>query len=363
MMSRSFLHQKSESHAPERYANSFDVLKPSNSEVRARHFRCCLLIGCAAFFLSQSGCQVFQRFRAPTSVPVAFQTAPNKFDLMQHLQTQSDRATQIEADVKVSMDGMPSLRGTLAIERPDSLRLKAGVMGMTDMGIDVGSNAEVFWVWSKVATPNNPSAIYFARHSEYQSSKMRQMLPLEPQWIIDALGFVEFSPTDQHAEPFVRPDKQIEIRSTIMTPQGPNKRVCVIDSTRGFVTQQAFYDKSNQLIAYVNSKNQEYDSDSGVSLPKRIELYVRQSSGETTKLVINANSYRVNSIFGDRSRLWLMPSPGDVSAINLAEVGGGSTDLSTRQLVPEVGTARHTGRRSSQSWYVDQMDPTARYLR
>ena len=342
---------------------SLNAASSLDSQWRATRIRCCLLMGCAVVLLTQTGCQVFQRFRAPSSVPVVFQAAPNKFDLMQHLQTQSNRAEQIEADVKVSMDGMPSLRGTLAIERPDSLRLKAGVMGMTDMGIDVGSNAEVFWVWSKVATPNNPSAIYFARHSDYQSSKMRQMLPLEPQWIIDALGFVEFSPADQHAEPFVRPDKQIEIRSTIMTPQGPTMRVCVVDSTRGFVTQQAFYDKSNQLIAYVNSKNQEYDPESGVSLPRRIELYVRQSGGETTKLVINANSYRVNSIYGDRSRLWAMPNPGDVPAINLAEVGASSNVEARPQFSPEVGTARHPGRSASQGWYADQMDPTARYLR
>ncbi len=325
-----------------------------------RHFLGLLLV-MFGLLLSQTGCQVFNRFHAQSSAPVVFQSAPNQYDLLQHLQAQSDRVQQVEADVKVSMDGMPSLRGTMAIERPDNLRLKAGLMGLTEMGVDVGSNEELFWVWSKVATVNNPSAIYYARHADYQASSMRQAIPLEPQWIIDALGLINFSPADQHTGPFLRQDGQLEIRSTILTAQGPTIRVCVIEPRRGFVTQQSFYDRQNQLVAYVNSSGHDYDSATGVSLPRRIELFVRQPDGETMKLAIDANSYRVNSIYGDRARLWSMPNPGDVQMINIASVttapAGASAQGGSRE------AAAYPSRTSYQTGYGDSLNPASRYVR
>ncbi|MCH2180591.1 MAG: hypothetical protein MK108_01170 [Mariniblastus sp.] len=336
-----------------------------NLKMEMRHretARRLLILASLLLFLSQTGCQVFNRFRAQRSVPVVFQTAPDQYDLLQHLQAQSDRAQQIEADIKVSMDGMPSLRGTMVVERPYNLRLKAGLMGLTEMGVDVGSNEELFWVWSKVPTADNPSAIYYARHSEYQASSMRQAIPLEPSWIIDALGLVRFSPADQHAGPFPRSDGQLEIRSTIATPQGPTIRVCVVDPSHGYISQQAFYDKNHQLVAYLNSTCYQYESESGVSLPRHIELFVRQADGQTMKLVIDANSYRVNSIYGDRSRLWSMPNPGDVQMVDIAALASPATGGSAPQASPSE-LARPPGRSSSQSWYTDPSDPAARYIR
>ena len=321
-----------------------------------------LILASLLLFLSQTGCQVFHRFRAQRSVPVVFQAAPDQYDLLQHLQSQSDRAQQIEADVKVSMDGMPSLRGTMVVERPYNLRLKAGLMGLTEMGVDVGSNEELFWVWSKVATPDSPSAIYYARHSEYQSSSMRQAIPLEPSWIIDALGLVSFSPADQHSGPFTRPDGQLEIRSTIATPQGPTVRVCVVDPSRGYISQQAFYDKNHQLVAYLNSTCYEYEPESGVSLPRHIELFVRQADGKTMKLAIDANSYRVNSIYGDRSRLWSMPNPGDVQMVDIAALASPASGQAA-SMASQAPPVRPPGRSSSQSWYADPSDPASRYIR
>ncbi len=320
-----------------------------------------IILACLLLLVAQTGCQVFHRFRAQESVPVVFQAAPDQYDLLQHLQSQSDRAQQIEADVKVSMDGMPSLRGTMVVERPYNLRLKAGLMGLTEMGVDVGSNEELFWVWSKVPTMNSPGAIYYARHSEYQASSMRQAIPLEPSWIIDALGLVNFSPADQHTGPFPRSDGQLEIRSTIATPQGPTIRVCVVDPKRGYISQQAFYDKNNQLVAYLNSTCYQYEPESGVSLPRHIELFVRQADGKTMKLAIDANSYRVNSIYGDRARLWSMPNPGDVQMVDIAA----QSSLGAQQVAPLASQAdgQPPGRSSSRSWYADPGDPTSRYIR
>ena len=35
------------------------------------------------------------------------------------------------------------------------------------------------------------------------------------------------------------------------------------------------------------------------------------------KFTINANRYRINSIFGDPQQLWQMPNPGDVPVVDI----------------------------------------------
>ena len=72
---------------------------------------------------SQTGCQLFARFgkRIPVA-PVVFQNTPTKEQLIQALNAQSSAVRQLSTNVKVAMDGMPKLRGTLQMEQPGRMR-------------------------------------------------------------------------------------------------------------------------------------------------------------------------------------------------------------------------------------------------
>ncbi len=270
---------------------------------------------------TQTGCQIFQRFRPrKTPAPVVFQQPPDQQQLFAHLKTQSQKVKQLKTNVRVSVDGLPTLRGTLVIERPRRLRLKAGLLGVTEMGVDVGSNDDFFWVWTKTALPGETPTLLYANHEAFKNSPIQKSLPLEPSWIIDALGFMEFGPTEHHEGPFQRNDGRYEIRSYRQTASGPTVRVSAIDPIHGWISQQAMYDSSGRRVAYVNSIEHQTYPDIGVSLPQRFEIYVFPTNGQNMKLVVDADDYTLNSLYGDPEKLWAMPDPQDVPKVDLTRV-------------------------------------------
>ena len=294
-------------------------LKPTGT---LKYCRAALLALVSLIFLScHTGCHLLNRFRSDSvaAVPVAFDEMPTKEQIVFHLISQSQQINQIQSDVRVSLDSMPKLRGTLAVEKPNRLRLTAGLLGVSELGVDVGSNAERFWFWTKVAAPGQEPGIYFANHQDYRNSKFHQMIPIEPGWLIDALGFVEFRPDDRVEGPFRRPqDNNLEIRTFRQSGSNQTIRVSVIDPIYGWVSQQSIYDGSGQLIAFANSNKYRHYEELGVNLPDQIVLTAYSADREKITIVIDASSYKLNSIYGDPDKLWSMPNPGNVRLINLS---------------------------------------------
>jgi hypothetical protein len=299
-----------------------DKLRKRSARVSLiRQLRCTLVLSALFLTFTQTGCQVFQRFGArPDPVPVVFNEMPPQEQLIATLNSNSSRVRQLQSSISLSMDGIPKIKGSLQLERPDRIRIKAGLMGISELGVDVGSNSERFWVWSKAATPGQTPAIFFARHEDFRNRLAQMPLPLEPQWIIDAAGLVEFAPGEVHQGPFPVSGGKLKLISVRQTPSGPLTRVSLIDAKSAQIYQQAIYDASNRLIAYTNSSSYRYYADQQVSLPHWIELHVFAPDGQEIKLVVEAGDYRINSLHGDPDKMWTMPTPAGVSTVNLAQV-------------------------------------------
>ena len=330
-------------------------LQKTSSNQTTAQWRNLLTVALLALILTQTGCQIFGRFRSNNrnAAPVVFNAQPDKQQLIQHIAGQSAKLGPLQSDVRVSVDGLPTLRGTLAIERPSRLRLKAGLLGVTEMGVDVGSNQDRFWVWTRATLPGQSPALFYANHSDYSQSGWKSVIPLEPQWIIDALGLVDFSPTDHHDGPYQRADGRVEIRSFQQSATGVRTRICAIDPRYGFVNQQAYYDSAGRRVAYTNSINHKYVEDLGVSLPEQIQLHVVQPDGQTLKLVVDATKYK--PLFSNSETMWTMPQPEDVQVVDLtklaspspAPVTGSSTLSSDQPIIPH----------RSQDWNRDSRRP------
>lgn len=278
---------------------------------------------------------MMDRFRTPLPpAPVVLQEESSLAELMMAVENQTQRVRQLKAEVQVSADGLPAaMRGDLLVERPDRLRLQAGVLGVPELGFDLGSNSEWFWVWKKASLPNDPPAFYYARHTDYQRSPLAQATQLEPRWLIDALGFIEFSPQDRHAGPFPHANGNVEIHTFMATSSGNKVRVLVVDPKRALLIQQTYYDQSGERIAYINSVKHEYYRDEQVSLPRQVEVYLRNGDGGVSKLSVNLSRFTVNALYGDPERLWQMPMPAGVPSYNLA----GQDAMPTSR--PDVATA------------------------
>ncbi len=207
------------------------------------------------------------------------------------------------------------------------------------MGFDLGSNDETFWVWKKAALPGDPPTLFYSSHQGYQQSVLREHLQLQPLWLVDALGLIDFHPDDQHTGPFPRPDGRVEIRSFSRSAARPAVRIAVIDPVKAIVNQQSFYDQAGNLLAYLNSIQHQYYPEHQVSLPQRVEIHLTGPQGQSSKLTVDSGKYLINSLFGDPQLLWQMPNPPDIRRVDLAAPNS-TPDLPEQAAAPVQRQAR-----------------------
>ena len=117
----------------------------------------------------------------------------------------------------------PALRANLSLERPRRLRLRGRLIGQE---LDLGSNDELFWFWAR-SDPER--ALYYAFHEQFSQQASNNILPVGPDWLIEALGLVNLEPSGSHAGPSQRLDGAYEIRSRKERGGAGCTRVLVID--------------------------------------------------------------------------------------------------------------------------------------
>jgi len=291
-----------------------------------------------ANLVSHSHAQLFRKFgAAPQAPPVVFDQIPTQQQLMNHLQTRAELVKQLSASVSVSMAGVPAkIKGSLQVEFPNRMRLKAGFAGMTEMGVDVGSNEEQFWIWSRAPLPNQPPAFYYANHREYAQSAMRKSIPLDPKWLIEGLGLVEFEPTDVNFNPQPMQGGWVRFVTARQTPSGPQYRQILLNARTGLVAQQAIYDAEGIRVAYTNSIDYKVHVVGGqqVSLPQRVELFMSQPGQDDMRMEIKLSSVSLDPLYGAPEAMWAMPNPGRTQKINLAQVSNAAPSSVPRNPLP-----------------------------
>ena len=282
---------------------------------------CCIVMA-MAICLVFSGCQSPRWFqpKAAPPIPPAFQATPTSDQIVATIQRNTEGVRQLNCNVKVLMDGMPaSASGTLLMERPNRLRMKVGVLGMTDSGIDIGSNEERFWIFNKSSFGGSRPAVYYANHQEYANSPLHQTVQLRPQWLFDAMGLVAFDPAERVEGPFQK-NGNLELYTTLPTPAGETHRVLTIDPQTGLVLQQALYDSQNRRLGWVRARKHRYFPEHNVSLPQHIELNTIGPNGQPMKLSLQIQSHTINALYVDPQITWSMPRPADVPVVDLTRV-------------------------------------------
>ena len=80
---------------------------------------------------------------------------------------------------------IPPLQADLAFERPRNFRFQAQLSRFTGRELDMGSNADLFWFFLR---QDEQPAVYYARHDEFASSPTRDLIPVEPNRLIEAIA-------------------------------------------------------------------------------------------------------------------------------------------------------------------------------
>ncbi len=259
--------------------------------------------------------------RQPAAAAAASRPSAAQTQLINTLNARAQLVKQLNAPVTVKIPGAPKIKGSLQVEFPKRMRLKAGVLGVSEMGVDAGSNEQQFWVWSKMALPGSPAALYYADHAQYQNSQARSQIPLEPEQIINALGLVALDPNGQHYGPFAEGKKHVRLY-TIQDVNGARQtRMLLINATTAAVEQTSVYDQSNQLVAYANALKFKNYKQHNISLPQKIEINVVQPGKQDFVMKVDLGSFSVNSLFGDPNQMWAMPDARNVKRVNLGTLG------------------------------------------
>jgi hypothetical protein len=202
------------------------------------------------------------------------------------------------------MLGLPLLSGNIAAERPGRFRLTAGT-AVSGQEVDLGSNDELFWMWVR---RNQPPAVYYCRHAQFANSNIRQVMPVEPTWLLSAIGIVDLNPADVFDGPLPSPrgPGTVELRSWMPSASGTLQRVTVIDARRAWVLEQHIYNQAgNTLLASARADTHRYYPVEQISLPERVSIEVPSAS---LRMTINLGAVQINQLTADRQQLWTLPT-------------------------------------------------------
>ena len=203
------------------------------------------------------------------------------------------------------------------LQRDKDFRLRASLPIVLGAGLDMGSNQELFWL----EVPDGiRKTLYFARHDQYQQQLSRAVLPVDPSFVMDALGLVQVDPNQVVAGPVLRQDGKLELRTSRMTPSGLYQRVLYIEKDAGYVTDQLLYDPSGLLVAQSSATNHVYYDEQGVALPHQVRLNLKPVGEPELSMQIDVSSYAVNQLLTNDPQLFVIPT-GASQTLDLSEMG------------------------------------------
>ena len=263
--------------------------------------------------------QVVRQTTAP--IPRAL---PPAATLEQVIQVVNDNASRIRSfsttEATLASPGTPTLRASVMFERPRRFRLR-GETGITGPEVDLGGNDELFWFWVR---RNQPPALFYCRHDQFYGSAAREVIPFEPDWLIEALGVAGFDPGLAHRGPFRRHDGRLEIRTIRDMADGPTTRITVVDPASGCVLEQHVYNAQGNRVASAIAGNHRVDPLTALVMPGTVDIDFPPMQ---FSMRVDLGNVQINRPFTNPQELWAMPSyegwpPVDLADPNLRLVPG-----------------------------------------
>jgi hypothetical protein len=205
--------------------------------------------------------------------------------LVAFVNMRASRMQSLSANVRITASDhnvpLPAtLTGSLAAQQPRNFRTRAKALAAE---VDLGSNAEQFWVYFDA--PPRPMYVY-ASHADFQEGKAKLPggIPFEPDWVMQALGMMPLSPNNQYSAP--PPDQKTRtyvLRWPATTPTGVSVvKEIVFDGdpatgSRPQVKRHVVRDTKGKVICYAEIKGAKTvdlhnDPQQAVQYPTRVAL-------------------------------------------------------------------------------------------
>jgi len=268
-----------------------------------------------------SGCQHNFLVSSPDDLRRLPPLLPSSPTLAQVIAVVNGNSSRIQSfstsQATISGTGFPAMRASIAFQRPMRLRLRADLPLGTGQAVDLGSNDELFWFWAR---SNEPPAVYYCRHGQFATSPVRRSLPIDPYWLVEALGLVQLDPALPHQGPNVTRDGRLEIRTVVPTEQGGSTKVTIVDARQGVVLAQYLFDARGQLVASAIAGRYRRDPLSAALMPTNVEIHTAATpAAPAFSLRIDMSHLEINRPIPNAEQLWAMPSFDSAPAIDLCD--------------------------------------------
>ncbi|MEZ6072983.1 MAG: hypothetical protein R3C10_22645 [Pirellulales bacterium] len=281
---------------------------PATHRPHGRRACWAMLLVLAVFSASGASCpRVVEQY---TMAPV-FVDDPTADEIIRTVNENSGRVHSLTGTASVGMDGMPSVKAVVALERPRRLRLTAKMLGPI---VDLGSNDEMFWMWTRQP---EPSTIYFCSHAAYRGSGVRNVMPVEPQWLIEAIGLAYFNPDHLHEGPYPvgEDDELFEMQTTWESGGEQYRRVLTIDRKARVLGQSVFDADGNVLARAAASDHKRYIVED-VVLPRTVKIAMPRTG---LAITLEMDEVKINPPDEIKTAMWSMPQYAGSTSVNLAE--------------------------------------------
>ena len=276
------------------------------------------LVGLAVFTVMLTGCPWQSYVQKHSGLPpVAFQGKPTLEQLMSAVNT-TQLVKQLQSQgARLSVSGTPTLKAQVVVDQPRKFRLTAGLFDFTATEVDFGSNDQLAWLWVK---QQPEPAVYYVHHDQLATTAARNFLPIDLNWITEALGLVYLDPAGYHEGPFELEDGNYEIRSKLNSPSGEVMRRMIVDDRFGWVLEQHLTLANGQVLASVKASRHSFYPRNGVSLPHRVQIHLLPGTENQMAFQIDVPRYQINNNVGDASQIWSLPSYEGYPQIDMAKM-------------------------------------------
>lgn len=254
-----------------------------------------------ALALPSCGCNLLKRRPALEPTPIVFQQSPTLEQLASAVNANTERVYTLQTrDARLLLPGLPAVSLEMAYEQPRRLRLRAGT-GLTGQELDLGSNDELFWFWAR---QNPQPALFYARHDQFARSPNRSLVPIEPLWLIDAMGLPRFDPNHRHEGPTARTGGAMEIRTRFPTAEGENTKITLVHAQYAWVLEQQVYDVRGRLLASSKTSDHEFYPYAQVAMPRKVTIELPPAQ---LSFAVESQGYSLNVPLGDSAALFQLP--------------------------------------------------------
>jgi len=276
-----------------------------------------------AFWMT-SGATCYQKRNVTDFQPPEVFRAPPDIQQLAEVINRNRGIQQLESNaVSVRLPGVPTLASRILWERPRRFRMTGGLSRLTGTDFDLGSNDEVFWM----ATRRGPSPVmYVARHDQFESQMNRQILPVSPDWLIEAMGIVELDPSTVVQTPTNRGDGMLEVESLISSQIGSYRRTLVIDPRFATVRQVILRDPSGRMLATSTLSDHQHYPSLQVSLPHHIQVQLMPVGTEPLDLDVVISFYTLNDNQGTDPQRWTIPDSAGYTVKDLVQMNASQTN-------------------------------------